>query len=90
LMGFIPHFSQTNGAPLGGHFQSPFSRTVFGQEWSQVYNTLKVGGFSSIHRMGGNEIAYIPIFDQFFWIFDVGCWIINELVEDLDESQGEE
>jgi hypothetical protein len=32
LMGFIPHFSQTNGAPLGGHFQSPFSRTVFGQE----------------------------------------------------------
>jgi hypothetical protein len=38
LMGFIPHFSQTNGAPLGGHFQSPFSRTVFGQECILVFD----------------------------------------------------
>jgi hypothetical protein len=32
MMGFVPPFSQINGAPLGGHFQSLFSKTVFGQE----------------------------------------------------------
>jgi hypothetical protein len=32
LMGFVPCFSKINGAPLGGHFQSLFSKTGFRQE----------------------------------------------------------